>query len=92
MMVHRMRFYIPNAVTINNDGVNESFFIPGSEFMRTYHIEIYNRWGERVFESNNPNETFTPEYKGSDVYIYKLNIFDIYNERHLINGVFGVYR
>jgi hypothetical protein len=92
MMVHRMRFYIPNAVTINNDGVNESFFIPGSEFMRTYHIEIYNRWGERVFESNNPNETFSPAYKGSDVYIYKLNIFDIYNERHLINGVFGVYR
>jgi hypothetical protein len=92
MMVHRMRFYIPNAVTINNDGVNESFFIPGSEFMRTYHIEIFNRWGERVFESNNPNESFSPEYKGSEVYIYKLNIFDIYNERHLINGVFGVYR
>ena len=91
-LLHRMRFYIPNMVTANNDGINEGFFISGSEFMAEFSIKIFNRWGEKVFESINPNEVFYPSFDGNNYYIYVLNIFDIFNERHLLNGSFGVMK
>lgn len=91
-MVHRMRFYIPNAVTDNGDGINDDFYIPGSEYMQEYRLKIFNRWGEKVFDSSNSQEHFKPEFEASSVYIYTLSIFDIYNERHLLKGVFEVLR
>ncbi|HEY1047813.1 MAG TPA: gliding motility-associated C-terminal domain-containing protein [Bacteroidia bacterium] len=91
-MVHRMRFYIPNAVTDNGDGINDDFYIPGSEYMQEYRLKIFNRWGEKVFDSDNPQEHFKPEFDAGSVYIYTLTIFDIYNERHLLKGVFEVLR
>ena len=49
-----MIFYLPNAFTPNGDE-NNNYFKPtmtsGLDF-DTYHFEIYNRWGEKVFESN----------------------------------------
>jgi hypothetical protein len=88
---HRVKFFIPNAITLNNDNINDCFSIPGSEYMQDYHLQIFNRWGEKVFDSNNPLDCFQPKDNGNNVYIYKLNILDIYNERHLLNGSFVCY-
>jgi gliding motility-associated-like protein len=42
--------------------------------VKDYHIQIYNRYGERIFESRNKKEGFNGQYKGveskSDVYFY----------------------
>jgi len=44
--------YYPNAFTPGNkDSVND-YFIAKSRNLATHKIEIYNRWGERVFESD----------------------------------------
>src|SRR6202012_1997711 len=45
-------FYIPNAVTPNNDGSNDVFrpLIFGN--VSSYSFSIFNRWGQRVFESS----------------------------------------
>jgi len=91
-MVHRLKFYIPNAISSNGDGLNESFYIPGAEYMVEYHLRIFNRWGEKVFDSTNPDEHFFPEFKSSNLYAYTLTIFDIYNERHIIKGTFEVIK
>lgn len=47
-------FYIPNAFTPNNDGANEIFKCEGLN-INDFRMEIYDRWGERVFESNDIN-------------------------------------
>jgi gliding motility-associated-like protein len=50
---------VPNVFSPNGDGVNDEFIIfysnlPGVDPLETldeYHVEIYNRWGKKVFES-----------------------------------------
>ncbi|HSY76958.1 MAG TPA: gliding motility-associated C-terminal domain-containing protein, partial [Bacteroidia bacterium] len=46
--------YIPNVFTPNNDGINDVFHVTMGG-MKTYYIEIFNRWGERLFMANSPN-------------------------------------
>ncbi len=46
--------YIPNAFTPNNDGINDNFK-PTGLGMKRYQMMIYNRWGEKVFESDENN-------------------------------------
>lgn len=47
--------YMPNAFTPNGDNINDiyRYTVTGAD---NSHIEIYNRWGEVVFKSNNPYE------------------------------------
>ena len=44
-------FYLPNAFTPDGDGTNEIFKCYGLNIV-DFRMEIYNRWGEMVFESN----------------------------------------
>jgi len=43
-----------NVFTPGTDGKNDIFFIQIENYS-LYELNIYNRWGERVFSSNNPN-------------------------------------
>ena len=69
---------IPNAFTPNNDGLNDCFkplLTKGST--TKFDFKIYNRWGELVFFSNNPNRCWDGIYKGKitqGAYVYYLNI------------------
>ena len=45
-------FKIPNTFTPNNDGINDQWLIP---FLSTYpgnHVQVFNRYGQLVFESS----------------------------------------
>ncbi|UPT67315.1 MAG: choice-of-anchor L domain-containing protein [Sphingobacteriales bacterium JAD_PAG50586_3] len=44
-------FYIPNSFTPNSDGINEGFNGKGQGF-EVYNMSIYNRWGQRIFQTN----------------------------------------
>jgi len=63
---------VPNAFTPNDDGENDEFFIRGTADFEL--LRVFNRWGEMVFESNNPNTGWDGRYKGvllnRDVYTY----------------------
>ena len=43
---------IPNFFTPNYDGVNDFFELSIGQDLEQLHIEIYNRWGNMVYESN----------------------------------------
>lgn len=63
--------YIPNVFSPNNDGVNELFYpFSPTGTVESYTLQIYNRWGERIFEGQ--------EWDGRDqqagVYVYAINI------------------
>lgn len=55
-------FYIPNSFTPNNDGVNDIWFpeINGWTEVETW---VFNRWGEIVFYSSNPNNPWVGEVR-----------------------------
>lgn len=68
--------FIPNAFTPNGDG-NNDFFVPAYNCsLMYYRLSIFNRWGEKVFESLNPNSGWNGRFKNSDspaaVYVYVL--------------------
>jgi len=41
---------IPNVFTPDGDGMNDVWYIPNSG-MKEFHVEIYDRWGAKVFET-----------------------------------------
>ncbi len=42
--------FIPNAITPNNDSLNDKFKIVGLEKFPENSIEIFNRWGNIVYK------------------------------------------
>lgn len=60
---NNLRFFIPDAFTPNGDGVNDEFRVYGEGF-RNVSLLIFNRWGEKLFESFNQFEGWDATYKG----------------------------
>jgi gliding motility-associated-like protein len=74
------KLYIPTAFTPNNDSKNDKWVILGMALYPDAVVTIYNRWGERIFETKNYiNNPWTGYYKGqkqpigSYVYLIQLN-------------------
>lgn len=65
--------YIPNAFTPDNDGTNDEFKVY-SKGVKNYTLQIFNRWGERIFETNNLAQGWDGTYLNKqmmpEVYIY----------------------
>lgn len=76
-----MTVFVPTAFTPNGDGVNDHFQVKG-EGVKSFTITIYNRWGERVFTSNDISETWDGKFHGkepgsSNVYTWQMSAFGI---------------
>lgn len=69
---------VPNAFTPGRFGQNSVFRIQGFG-ITTMTLKIYNRWGQLVFETNNPDLGWDGTYKGNpqpmDVYGYTLEAY-----------------
>jgi gliding motility-associated-like protein len=67
--------YIPNTFTPNGDGLNDEFYVSGFGFS-DITLEIFDRWGEKLFTSNDITKGWNGKFKGQDcqiaTYAYKL--------------------
>jgi gliding motility-associated-like protein len=67
-------YFMPSAFTPNNDGNNDCYRIRYWGVIEELDFGIYNRWGERIFHTSNPNDCWDGTYKGEkqnpDVYVY----------------------
>lgn len=59
-------FAIPNAFSPNGDGINDKFFI-GSKLIEELSIQIYSRWGQKIFESNKLDFVWDGTFEGKQV-------------------------
>lgn len=88
---------IPNVITPNADGKNDDFFITNIEGYEKITVEIFNRWGTRLFvfagsgaEYSSPGKRFDGTYEGKNlpmgsyVYIVILNDEEVYTGALLI--------
>jgi gliding motility-associated-like protein len=48
-----LQLFIPNSFTPNGDNNNETFYVHGADKEEIKSLVIYNRWGERVYETFN---------------------------------------
>jgi gliding motility-associated-like protein len=58
-------FYIPNIFTpYNRDGANDLFRVYAEEASEFVSLKVYDRWGEKVFATEDLNESWDGLYKG----------------------------
>ena len=81
--------FIPNAFTPNGDQNNDVLFVRGNT-IKELLLRVYDRWGEKVFETTNPKLGWDGTYKGKlatpAVYVYYLEITCFGNEKFFKKG------
>jgi len=60
--------YVPSAFTPDQDGTNEAWGIDYDCGFIEFNLEVYNRWGKLVFQTNDPDEKWQGEVRGQDYF------------------------
>lgn len=72
---------IANVFTPNGDGNNDSFEIPCLELYKTNKLQIFNRWGDAVYEKDNYKNDWKGTYRNNALpagtYYYLLTVPEI---------------
>lgn len=88
-------FYIPNAFTPNNDGLND-FFGPIANLISDYTMTIYNRWGQKIFQTISLAKNWDGKFLGvpqdSGVFVYTVSFKDPDKKTHFYKGSFTLIR
>ncbi len=61
------KVYLPNAFTPNSDGINETYGISNPYAIELISFEIFDRWGGRVFFTDDPFGRWDGSYNGEPV-------------------------
>ena len=73
------------------EGVN-NIFKPVTIYVQTesYLFQVYNRWGQRIFETNDPNQGWDGSYNGKEqvqgAYVYFISLVSSSGETFTKNG------
>jgi len=88
---------LPNAFSPNNDGLNDVWEI-FSKGIRNFEIWVYNRRGQIVWRTTNPDEVWNGKYLNenedcpSGVYVYRVRTKDVNNKKHEETGQITLIR
>jgi gliding motility-associated-like protein len=81
--------YSPNAFSPDGDGINDLFKISG-QGMIDFQIEIYNRWGQMVYKSNDLSNGWDGTFKGKNLptgtFVYKIKTSKYGVEQKLVKS------
>ncbi len=85
--------YVPTGFTPNGDGKNEQFKPDGfglSDMNIGYKMEIFDRWGQRLFETGDVNTGWDGSKNGvalaQDIYVYSITFKDYQGKSHSQKG------
>jgi len=88
--------FIPNAFTLDQDGLNETFFFKGFGILEEdFEFYIFNKWGENIYYTQKfePwNGTYKDKPVKQDVYVYKFVVKDVNNLKSIYVGKVTVLR
>lgn len=87
--------YVPNAFTPNGDGVNDIFYAFGKDIVE-FNMQIFDRWGELMFETEDLHKGWDGTYRGNlvktETYVWKIKYEDTQgNPGDLIGTVTLIY-
>ncbi len=90
-------FFVPNAFTPNDDGINDTFQGYGYGLLE-YEMFIFDRWGNQIFHTVDYDFPWNGKANGGkekaqmDVYIYLINIKDVQKALHSYKGIVTLVR
>lgn len=69
--------FVPNAFSPNNSTKNDMHCLYGTDCIKTMTMDIYDRWGKKVFESNDTDACWDGTFNGQPldpaVFVYYLS-------------------
>jgi gliding motility-associated-like protein len=90
-----LNIYFPTAFTPNGDGLNDEY-TPNGPLVFNYSMEIYSRWGDLIFISNDIqkgwNGIFNEKHAKTGAYIYKVRYEDVVGTAYNASGSFVLLR
>ena len=90
-------YYIPNSFSPNNDGINDYFAGMGVGIKFT-ELYIFDRWGKQFFYEKglypkwDGRNQFDNTLVQEDVYVYRINVLDIFGKTHEFEGIVTLIR
>ncbi len=88
--------FIPNAFTPQKNGLNDIFKPTISQPLPFYRLQIFNRYGQTIFESSNQNMGWDGSYKGKQQpmggYIYQCSYRFAGKAEKMVKGYFILVR
>ncbi len=74
-----VKLFVPTAFSPNEDGINDVFRPAAAGPLERYHMQIFDRWGGLIFESNDPQTGWNGEGRNGKpldpgVYLYTLEV------------------
>ncbi|MFA9211848.1 MAG: gliding motility-associated C-terminal domain-containing protein, partial [Moraxellaceae bacterium] len=90
--------FIPNTFTPDGNEFNNIFKAIVDLDPLSWKLEIYNRWGELIFETTDKNETWDGTYEGKPAkegtYTYKVTYVPcgVIQEEQIITGHVNILR
>ncbi len=83
--------YIPDAFSPNGDKIND-IFLPKGDYILTYDMYIFDRWGMKIFHTNDITKGWNGGVNGGsriceeDTYVYLIEITDNLGKKHSYMG------
>ena len=98
-------YFVPNSFTPDNNGVNDEFKGKGFGIEKA-EMWIFNRWGDNIFHTDDKDEAWDGKdhmYQGGaeitsddfvkvDTYVYRIEIINIFGEKHKFIGEVNLIR
>lgn len=78
---------IPNVITANGDNVNDAFKINGLDNFPNSALNVYNRWGKKIYSSSDYKNDWKPQHNDG-TYFYTLEVSD----GRSFNGFFQIFQ
>jgi gliding motility-associated-like protein len=95
--VEGFTLYAPNSFTPDQDGVND-VWTPVMTGVLNYHLRIYDRWGEIIFETLEQDDPWLGNVKRGDhfaqdgIYTYQIVADDYFENPHVFVGHISLLR
>jgi gliding motility-associated-like protein len=87
---------VPTAFTPDGDGINDIVYVRGWGLLSLIEFNIYNRWGELIYSSDDINEGWDGTFKGTaqnmDTYAYTVKALTIDQRVMTKNGLINLLR
>lgn len=87
---------MPTGFTPNGDGINDVFKVKYPFPVKEFHLMVYNRWGNKVFETIKMNEgwdgTFRGEPSVQSTYVWVISFVDMNNKPGQLKGIITLLR
>jgi gliding motility-associated-like protein len=88
--------YIPNAFTPNGDNLNDLFGLPKQNKNKLLSLQVYNRWGQLIYHTNNREGRWDGTFKGrqapTGIYTYVLIVETLDKKRIVQKGWINLIR